>query len=540
MDFRERVKNFLSEHRMICPGDTVCAGFSGGADSLCLLTILHSLSEEMGFSLHAMHMDHCLRGSESDGDRAFAEEYCRKLDIPLHIFICDIKREARIRGTGTEEAGRLMRRKAFALCRRKYGADKIALAHQMDDLAETFLFHACRGSSLRGMASIRPVQGDIIRPLLCVNRAEIEEELTQRGLSWRTDSTNLEDVCTRNVIRHRVLPCLTEEINAGTLSHIAALADEAAAADAFLTEEARRRAKLYVSQEMPGRRPESGAQAGTQQPGTASGGCGKQRLAISDAVMNEPGIIRNYILLDVIAEFSGGRKDLTRGHVQAAAELFGMETGSEIHLPKGVLARKSYGCVELIRREAGMAGRTAAEADGACGTAAGSDQACGAAAGPGGACGAAAGPNGACGAVIPAGEAGTCMLGDYFIRWKVFGADAVFGGPDGVHFAPEKIPAKTYTKWFDYDKISGSLVFRTRRSGDYIVVNSAGGRKKLKDYLIDEKVPRGLRDRLPVLASGSHIYWVTGSRIGEDCKVTEQTKRILEAEIVPPEMPGRE
>ena len=95
----------------------------------------------------------------------------------------------------------------------------------------------------------------------------------------------------------------------------------------------------------------------------------------------------------------------------------------------------------------------------------------------------------------------------------------------------EKIPEKTYTKWLDYDRISNGLVLRTRRTGDFLVVNRAGGRKKLKDYMIDEKIPREKRDRILLLASGSEIFWVVGYRISESCKIRENTERVLRVQI---------
>ena len=182
---KKKILEFIRKYQMIRPGDSVCVGFSGGADSVCLLELLYELREELSIRLEAVHVNHNLRGRESDGDQDFAEEFCRKRGIPLHLYSFEVKKMAGNLGCGLEEAGRQARRNAYGDCVRRLGGARIALAHHQNDLAETLLFHLSRGTSLEGMAALRPVRGQVIRPLLCVSRKEIEEELRRRGLSWR-------------------------------------------------------------------------------------------------------------------------------------------------------------------------------------------------------------------------------------------------------------------------------------------------------------------------------------------------------------------
>ena len=223
---KKKILEFIRKYQMIRPGDSVCVGFSGGADSVCLLELLYELREELSIRLEAVHVNHNLRGRESDGDQDFAEEFCRKRGIPLHLYSFEVKKMAGNLGCGLEEAGRQARRNAYGDCVRRLGGARIALAHHQNDLAETLLFHLSRGTSLEGMAALRPVRGQVIRPLLCVSRKEIEEELRRRGLSWRTDSSNLTDDYTRNCIRHQVIPVLEERVNRKAAAHIAAAGEQ--------------------------------------------------------------------------------------------------------------------------------------------------------------------------------------------------------------------------------------------------------------------------------------------------------------------------
>ena len=223
---KKKILEFIRKYQMIRPGDSVCVGFSGGADSVCLLELLYELREELSIRLEAVHVNHNLRGRESDGDQDFAEEFCRKRGIPLHLYSFEVKKMAGNLGCGLEEAGRQARRNAYGDCVRRLGGARIALAHHQNDLAETLLFHLSRGTSLEGMAALRPVRGQVIRPLLCVSRKEIKEELRRRGLSWRTDSSNLTDDYTRNCIRHQVIPVLEERVNRKAAAHIAAAGEE--------------------------------------------------------------------------------------------------------------------------------------------------------------------------------------------------------------------------------------------------------------------------------------------------------------------------
>ena len=203
----DKIFSFIKKYNMISKGDTVICGLSGGADSISLLVVLTEISRKTGFTVKALHVNHCLRGSESDGDENFCREVCRKMNIPFTAVSCDVTAFARKNGLSTEESARILRYRIFA--ENSAGA-KIATAHNANDNLETVIFNLTRGTALKGISGIPPVRDNIIRPLLVVSRREIEEYLRKTGQDYVTDSTNLSDDYTRNRIRHQILPVLAE------------------------------------------------------------------------------------------------------------------------------------------------------------------------------------------------------------------------------------------------------------------------------------------------------------------------------------------
>lgn len=193
---------FIREHGLTAPGDTVIAAVSGGADSVALLFGLYLLKEKLQIRLEAAHFDHGLRGEESREDAAFVAELCHRFDIPLHV----ASGEVRPGKKGLEAAAREAR---YAFLRSLPG--KVATAHTADDNAETVLMHLLRGTGLKGLGGIAPVNGSVIRPMLSCTRRDVEAFLTEYCLSSRFDSSNAGDAFLRNRLRHRVIPELKKE-----------------------------------------------------------------------------------------------------------------------------------------------------------------------------------------------------------------------------------------------------------------------------------------------------------------------------------------
>ena len=208
--YLKKVYDFCQEYGMLPQKGSVIACVSGGADSMCLLHILHELSSTLGFRLCAAHFNHNLRGAESDGDEDFVRLHCQAMGIELLCGSGFVAQEAERSGCGIEEMARLMRYEFFHQCASKIGGAKIATAHNADDNLETVLLRIARGTGLLGLGGIPPVRDDIIRPVLCLTRDEIELYNSHHQIPSRVDSTNLDEAYSRNKLRHRVMPVLRE------------------------------------------------------------------------------------------------------------------------------------------------------------------------------------------------------------------------------------------------------------------------------------------------------------------------------------------
>lgn len=201
----ERVYNTITKNSLIPKGATVIAALSGGADSVCLVDILYKLKDRIGFTLECAHLNHNLRGDESDGDEQYVKSLCKTLGLTLHTESVDVA--ALAQGRSLEEAARDARYGFFKRLTDANGAI-VATAHTLSDNAETFFINLLRGSGGRGLCGIPQVRGNIIRPMLDIKRSEIISHLDAMGLSYRTDSTNADTAYLRNFIRHEIMPRL--------------------------------------------------------------------------------------------------------------------------------------------------------------------------------------------------------------------------------------------------------------------------------------------------------------------------------------------
>ena len=229
------IKRYIEANQLIRPGDGVLVGLSGGPDSVFLLYALHTLQARMGFTLRAVHVHHGIRGAEADRDEAFSEKLCAKLDIPFQAVHVAAPAYAAQHGLSLEEAARILRYEALEAVRQQLTqatAAWIAVAHHLDDQAETVLHNLVRGAGLRGLAGMENRRNHVIRPLLSIKREDILKWLKQYDIPYVTDSTNADPHYTRNRIRSTVLPEL-REINPEASAHIAHSAALLREADAF-------------------------------------------------------------------------------------------------------------------------------------------------------------------------------------------------------------------------------------------------------------------------------------------------------------------
>lgn len=500
------VKKYCAGHGMIEPGDCVLAGVSGGADSVCMLHLLTRMQKEIPFRLAAVHVNHGLR-AEAGEDAVFVENLCKQWEVPFFLREIDMPGYAREYKLSEEEAGRILRYQIFEQILReiKAGAPgKTAVAHNADDRAETMLFHMFRGSGLRGLGSIRPVRESVIRPLLCLERAQIEAYLEAEGISWRVDGTNGEDTYARNRIRHHILSYAQQNICQGAVSHMGDLADILAQTEDYLERETDRLYDKYVKEDLTYRV--------NQQDGLA----GEVTIQLSE-LETEDIVMRKRVLFRALGKMTPYRKDITARHMEALLTVIGKDGSKELYLPYGIKACKEYGSLILRRAQ------TAVPQSGEKNTRTGS------------------GPEVAFEDMVEISVEEPALLpgvpftvalphaGSFvFTLWEVDFRPL----PSLFYRKEQNIPENRYTKWFDYDKITTSLLLRGRKTGDYLTIDEALHTKSVKQYMINEKIPKAKRDGMYLLADGAHILWVPGYRTSRQYKVEKSTRRILEVRLI--------
>ena len=215
-----KVSAFIKKYKLLETNGLYVVALSGGADSVALLRLLVG----MGYSVHAAHVNFHLRGDESERDERFCIDLCQQMGVELHRAHFDTLTYAQAHQVSVEMAARELRYRWFEQLRQDIGADAVCVAHHRDDSVETVLLNLVRGTGLRGLCGIRPINGYIVRPLLCVSRDDIEAYLDEIGQAYVTDSTNLEDEVLRNKIRLNVIPLL-KTVNSAAVEHIQQTAD---------------------------------------------------------------------------------------------------------------------------------------------------------------------------------------------------------------------------------------------------------------------------------------------------------------------------
>jgi len=214
MDIYDKVLNYIQKYNLINNNDKIICAVSGGADSSCMLHILASLADIFSLKLYVAHLNHQLRGEDADRDEDFVRNLAQKYGLEFFCKRVDVNQLSKQLKTSCEEAGRVARYFFFKDLKKQLNADKIATAHNKNDNVETVLMRLFRGTDLKGLTGI-PVQNNIsvIRPLLCIERREIEDFIKCKGLEFVTDSTNAEDIYTRNKIRNTFIPEIESEFN---------------------------------------------------------------------------------------------------------------------------------------------------------------------------------------------------------------------------------------------------------------------------------------------------------------------------------------
>ena len=464
-----KVTEYINHYHMLQPHDAVAAGISGGADSVCLLFLLNKIREEIPFELFVVHVNHGIR-EEAGEDEAFVCDLCRRWEIPFFAVHEDVAALAKAQGISQEEAGRNLRYRSFE-------------------------------QILKQEASSQWQQG---RGKIAV--AHNKNDRAETMLFHLFRGTGISGLCSIMPVRESVirpLLCVTREEIENFLEkeRLSYCIDRTNGEDTYTRNKIRNHLFPYITEQISPAAIEkmnhtadlvSEARDYIRQETTKAymrcipvphGDEGGIRIQVK-AFREEADFLQGELLLRVLEEMVPGRKDITAAHVCAVRELFSAQGSKSVDLPYGLCAKKEYDVLTIFFKQTEKKDIDGKEIS--------VEQIPGVYALPG------------------MGE-----LEFSFLKCEKSG----------------EIPENRYTKWFDYDKISKSVVIRKRRSGDYLTINRELSRKSLKDYMIQEKIPKTIRDDIWIVAEGSHVLWVIGYRISSQYKIDETTKHILQVQL---------
>ncbi len=482
----DKVRTYMEEQHMIEQGDRIVLGVSGGADSVALLMLLAELKEQWQLRLFVVHVHHGIR-KEADEDVRYVQQLCAQFNLPCSVFYEDIPALAKQQKMSEEEVGRVCRYRHFYEVAGQVNANKLAVAHHMDDQAETVLFHLVRGSGLSGVRGMQPVNaweklpdGNnlwIIRPFLCCRKKELTQYLQEKKVDWQEDTTNAGSDYARNRIRNRVLPEL-ETVNDQAVMHIASFAQNMSEYECFF----KQMVKEYLLQNVRE---------------NARG----ERILNREHLLKQQPVLGREVLYELLCVICGHRKDISAVHVRNLYELLKNQSGRKCSLPYDMYAYVSY--ENLIIGKSFQKGKTEdtpvtymSEI--------------------------------AISGLMSGKEQRICIAEGQYLYARIL--DFTKMNPvDRENFINNIRNSKNnYTKFFACDTIKNTLHIRNPMENDYLTIDQEGNRKRLRRYFIDAKIPAHMRESTPVIACGNDILWVIGGRSSEGYRVCEDTQYILE------------
>ena len=470
-----KVKDFINKYKMVNSQDRIVVGVSGGADSVCLLFALKNLMNELKVTLIVAHVNHGLRGEFACRDEKFVKELSAKLGLPCYTTKVDTAKVAKREKLSIEEAGRTLRRDFFQKVKAKTGSNKIALAHHINDNVETLLMNLSRGSGLRGVSGMKPINGDYIRPLLCLTKGEVEEELNNKGIPFCIDETNEDNGYARNRVRNKVIPYL-EKVNSKAVLHMNDVMIHLREVEEFIEKK--------VMEEL--------CQAVEKQDTS---------VIINNKITTLPIVIQKEMIKRVVEEISEKRQNFSGIHIKQIQELFSQQVGRRLNLPYRLVVSREYQGVRIQQKSEKGTSREGI---------------------------------GDIKKKVNRGEKAKEK-----IVIKVPGTTKIpaFNLTIECRFIPEEEknsyePSYSlYTKSIDYDIMKSGLSLRSRESGDRITIDKKGSRQKLKSLFINEKVPSEERDNIPLLVDGNEVVWIIGYRMNKKYQIDSNTKTIVEIKV---------
>jgi len=483
VDVLAKVRQVIERCDLLAGGGTVVVGVSGGPDSLCLLHVLNRLRQLYGIELHVAHLDHRIRGAESKEDAAFVARLAEEWGLPATVETRDVPQLARESKLAIEEAARQARYSFSAQVALAVGAKRIAVGHNADDQAETIVMHWLRGAGLAGLRGMLPqtdlggmrleaawpdrppLELQVIRPLLETPRAEIEAYCQEHGLTPRFDHSNLDTTYYRNRLRHELIPYL-ESYNPNIREVLRRSAQVIGDDYDFLQARLERVWPAVVSSES------------------------EEAITFDLARWRAlPTSQQRSILREAVHCLRRSLRNINWIHIEnALSALRAKPAGTQVTLPQGLML--SIGYRDFTVADEGYVPQVdwpllLVES-------------------------------------LPVTVPGVTQLPDS--GWY-FEAAIIERNEFGQTHLDNPNPWQAF---LDYESTGPELVLRQRRSGDRFQPLGLGGHEKsLHTFMIDVKIPRYLRDFIPIVASPQHIVWVTGWRVDERVKIAESTERIL-------------
>lgn len=463
---KEKVLKYINENSMVKDKDRVLVALSGGPDSVCLLHILYRLKETLNIELYAAHVNHCLRGESALADEEYSKNLCDNLGINLFVKRVDIAQFAKDKGISTEMAGREARYDFFDKLKKELHINKIAIAHNANDQAETLIMRALRGTGIEGLVGIRPVRDQVfIRPVLCLTRSEIEEYCLSEVLKPRIDESNLEEIYSRNKIRLKAIPFIEENFNKDIISTLNRLAYTCSKDVELIENIINGKYPIYCKYQ-------------------------GEELIIKKEAFSEIEAIVTRVIKRALVDISSICNNFEMKHIYDIIALQKSDTGKRINITNGVVAVNEYGHIKLKLRDK-IVEKTTEE--------------------------------------INFNTKEKLELNKQItVNSEKFGKFIfeLSEAKKGIKF-----PKDEFIKVFDFDKVS-QVIIRGRKDGDKITPLGMKGSKKIKDILMDAKVPKDMRDSIPLILFDNEVAWITGLRVSDKFKVTKNTKVFLKIKFV--------
>ena len=469
--FLDDLAEWFDQRELLTPRISWVIGASGGLDSTLLLHAMQALSKlrELGWKLHAAHLNHGLRGAEAEDDQQFVCKLAEQLGIVFHAERADIQDHLTKQGGSTEEVARCHRYEFLERIALTTGSDHVAVGHHADDDAETILHRICRGTGLRGLAGIsdmRPIHNGsrvrLIRPFLHHRRAELRAICIARGFETRTDSTNTSTVFTRNRIRQDILPLLRESLNPNVTEALLRLAEQARWVGGYLEQAAARTFESLLISESA------------------------QQIVLNiPALLNKHRAIQSAVVRRAYSLVAGGEQDLFFSHIEAVLRLaHNPASGKELHLPGRITVTKRYDRLEL--HPAGLKELP---------------------------------PEFARVLIKCPGCTPLPLLNSELVA-KLCTVDA-----SKIEELRRSPPPNE--EWLDYDQLRLPLLVRGRQVGDRFHPLGASGAKSVNDFLSDEKIKPQARARTGLLCDQQGPIWIMPLRIDDRVKLSTATQRAL-------------